>query len=227
MIEEIPHPCKFEEFGCQIEQRLDELVDHEENCPQRTIKCPSLKCNQVIQIRKYYDHALANNCVRRNHLLFPSLPWDGSSISQSRLTTTQGIDVHGLLSTDWSWKMHAFYFERNANHPSTMKFFYFHRHYFSSKKIWAFYISLAEHFSVAEQYLAKLTLKNFNDERKYLTNVQNVVSMDSAPKDKDAVLASPYAMLVPQSMMCGFLKWVEVDGEGTKHADIEMAIEIL
>ena len=53
MIEEIPHSCKFEEFGCDIRQPLVELVIHEANCPQRTIKCPDLWCNQVVRIRKY------------------------------------------------------------------------------------------------------------------------------------------------------------------------------
>ena len=215
MIEEIPHSCKFEEFGCEIRQPLVNLVNHEANCPQRTIKCPYLGCNQVVRIRKYYDHALSNNCAPRNNLLFPTR---GNSICSSRITTRQNVQRY-LDSTDVTWKLHAFE-ERD-------KFFYFHQHYFSDRQSFCFYVTVAEHFTVSERYLAKLKLGNFNDERKYLTSVQNVMSMDSAPKDVDEVFASPFVMLVPRSIMCGFLKWVEVDGEGTKHADVEMTIDIL
>ena len=218
MISRIPHPCKFEEFGCEIKQRLHELVDHEVNCPERTVKCPNLWCKQVIQIRKFYDHALANNCTKggRNSLLFPSR---GTSNCSTRLKTTRRVDVQRFFAADLSWKMHAF--------EDRDKFFYFHQYYFSDRQTFAFYVTLAEHFTVASQYLVKLKLKNFNDERRYLTNIQNVLSMDSAPKDRNAVLDSPFVMLVPRSMMCGFLRWVEVDGEGTKHADIGVTIDIL
>ena len=219
MIEEIPHSCKFEEFGCEVRQPLVELVNHEANCPQRTIKCPYLNCNQVVRIRKYYDHALANNCTRgRDTLLFPT---SGTSICSSRITTRR--DVQSFLdSNNLSWKLHAF-----QDSSTFQKLFYFHQHYFYERQSFCFYVTIAEHFTVSEKYLAKLKLRNFNDERRYLTSVQNVMSMDSAPKDVDDVFASPFVMLVPRSMMCGFLKWVEVDGEGTKHADVEMTIDIL
>ena len=214
MIEEIPHSCKFEEFGCEIRQRLVELVNHEAKCPERTIKCPYLKCNQVVQIRKYYEHALAHNCAPRNNLLFPTR---GNSICSSRMTTRRTVQSF-LDSTDLSWKLHAF--------EDRDKLFYLHQHYFYERQSFCFYVTIAEHFTVSEMYLAKLKLRNFNDDRKYLTSVQNVMSMDSAPKDVDGIFASPYVMLVPRSTMCGFLKWVEVDGEGTKHRDIEMIIDI-
>ena len=60
---------------------------------------------------------------------------------------------------------------------------------------------MAEHSSETEKYLAKITLKNQNDERKYLANVQSVMSMDSAPRNMKAVFASKSVMLVPWSMM--------------------------
>ena len=160
--------------------------------------------------------ALSNNCTRgRDTLLFPTR---GTSICESRITTRRNVQSF-LDSTDLSWKLHAF--------EDRDKFFYFHQHYFYEEQSFCFYVTVAEHFTVSENYLAKLKLRNFNDERKYLTSVQNVMSMDSAPKDVDEVFASPFVMLVPRSTMCGFLKWVEVDGEGTKHAEINMTIDIL
>ena len=62
MIGEVPHPCKYKQFGCVIKQRLNELVEHESKCPERTIKCPYLKCNEEVQIKKFRDHAKSNDC---------------------------------------------------------------------------------------------------------------------------------------------------------------------
>ena len=31
----IQHPCKYKEFGCEIKQRLNELITHESKCRRR------------------------------------------------------------------------------------------------------------------------------------------------------------------------------------------------
>ena len=64
MIEEIPHPCKYSQFGCKIKRCFIELEEHEERCPERTIKCPYLRCKEVIQIKKYHEHAMNSECSR-------------------------------------------------------------------------------------------------------------------------------------------------------------------
>ena len=111
-----------DKFNHINEAHLVNLVNHEANCPQRTIKCPYLGCSQVVRIRKYYDHALSNNCAPRNNLLFPTR---GNSICSSRITTRQNVQRY-LDSTDVTWKLHAFE-ERD-------KLFYFHQHYFSDRQ---------------------------------------------------------------------------------------------
>ena len=89
---------------------------------------------------------------------------------------------------------------------SFCKTFYFHQPYFSAEKTFAFYVTAAEHLSEAKKYLAKITLKNQNDERKSLTIIQDVISMDSAPSNRDAVLASESVMFVHYKTMSGFMK---------------------
>ena len=214
MIEEIPHSCKYEHYGCEIKARLVELVDHESKCPERTMKCLYLWCNDEIQIRKFREHAMTSNCTRGNNnsLLMPR---KGRSITS--LKTKQGVDVKKLLSDDMSWKMKAF--------EDRGKLFFYHQHYFSVEKTFAFYVSMPD--TEADKYLAKLTLKNFNDERKYLINVQSVVSVDSAPRDVDEVLTSQSVMMVPANMMDGFLKWREGEGEGLKQASVDVTIDII
>ena len=211
MIEEIPHTCKYEQFGCEVKARLVELLDHESKCPERTMKCLYLLCNEEVQIRKYREHAMTSNCTRGNNnsLLMPR---KGRSITS--LKTRQGVDVPKLLSDDMSWKMKAF--------EDRGKLFFYHQHYFSVEKTFAFYVSMPD--SEADKYLAKLTLNNFNDD------VQSIVSIDSAPtppRDVDAVLTSQSVMMVPSNMMQGFLKWREGEGEGLKQASVDVTIDII
>ena len=80
--------------------------------------------------------------------------------------------------------------------------------------------------SEAERYLAKITLKNQNDEIKCLANIQNVISMDSAPRDKKEVLASKSVMFIPSRLMSGFLEWTETE-EGNQSSDIVTTVDII
>ena len=65
-------------------------------------------------------------------------------------------------------------------------------HYFAAQETFAFYVTMAEDSSKAEKCLIKITLKNPKDERKHLTNIQNVISMDSAPSDRKEVVIDLY-----------------------------------
>ena len=60
----VPHPCKYSQFGCDVKKPLKEIFEHEAKCPERTIKCPYLRCKEVIQIKKYHEHAMNSECSR-------------------------------------------------------------------------------------------------------------------------------------------------------------------
>ena len=64
MIEKIPHKCKFAEFGCEVKVLLSQLKNHEEKCPERTIKCPMKSCGTVVQLKKFREHALEKKCCQ-------------------------------------------------------------------------------------------------------------------------------------------------------------------
>ena len=87
-------------------------------------------------------------------------------------------------------------------------------------KTFAFYVT-----GVTEKSLAKITIMNCNDKRKFLANVQNVISMDSAPRDMNEVLASKDVMFVPWRQMSEFLKWIEKDRG--KASTIHTTIDII
>ena len=109
------------------------------------------------------------------------------------------------------------------------KIFYFHQLFFTAEETFAFYVTIAEHHSEAEKYLAKMTLKNQNDERKPLSITQNVISMDSAPSDTKAVLASESVIFVHWRTMSRFMKWRNemVDGKETTKSRIEVTCDIV
>ena len=83
---------------------------------------------------------------------------------------------------------------------------------------------MAEHESETQKYLAKMTLKNQNDERKPLTMIQDVISMDSAPSNIDAVLASESVMFIHYKTMSRFMKLSKEtkDGKDTFQATVDI-----
>lgn len=101
------------------------------------------------------------------------------------------------------------------------KIFYLHSYFFSTESTFAFYVT----GEAEPDNLAKITLKNSNDERRFLTSVQGVVSMDSALKDKNEVLASRNVMFVSWRQMSGFLQWSEKDG--IQYSKIQATVEII
>ena len=129
----------------------------------------------------------------------------------------KGESLQSVLLRDSNWPMRVF-----EDHG---KIFYLHRHFFSVEQTFAFYITST---SEADKFLAKMTLKNQNDERKPLSITQNVISMELAPTDKKSVLASKSVMFVHWRTMSGFLKWANntLDGKQVKKSIIQTTINI-
>ena len=209
LIEKIPHPCKYRQLGCQIKNPLKEIKEHEDRCLYKIIKCPYLNCRSEVQIRNYHHHAMNSPC---NMIPDNQLKTFKSLFSQS---------FHGQPSTKMDWKMRAF--------EDQGKRFYFHMHYNPKVHAFVFYVTLAEDSNEAKKYLAKLTLKNPNDERKSISITQNVFSMESAPSDIESLLDSESAIFVSFSAMRGFILWTNEfeDGNPKYKASFEKIIEIL
>ena len=213
MIEKVPHPCKYSQYGCDVKKPLKEIIEHEAKCPERTIKCPGLLCKEKVKIGKYYEeHAMKKSECNRTPF-----------IAQTKLEreTRCNIEVDSIENyplKDRVWKLKAY--------ETQGKIFYMHPCYFASEKNFAFYITMAENSSEAGKYLAQITLKNQNDERKCLTNVQDVMSMDSAPSDKNEVLEAKGVMLVPWRTMSKFLMWT-IKEDGKQAASIKPTIDII
>merc|ERR1719188_1852575 len=62
LIETVLHKCKFSQYHCNVEMRLDEIVNHEKKCPERTVKCPKISCQEKLQQKTFYEYASVSKC---------------------------------------------------------------------------------------------------------------------------------------------------------------------
>ena len=103
MIEKVPHRCKFVEYGCEVKDFLCQLKIHEENCKERTFKCPH--CGAVVQLKKFREHVLEKRCS-----LFPRTPvqstfsrgflqWDGTSKKRGKEFNLDQEINFGMVNT--------------------------------------------------------------------------------------------------------------------------------
>ena len=74
-----------------------------------------------------------------------------------------------------------------------------------------------------------MRLKNLNDDRKSLSIAQNVISIDSAPRNKEEVLASKSVMFVHLRTIEEFMNWRKnfQNGRQVTVSNIEASIDIL
>ena len=58
----VKHKCKFSFYGCETKMKLDEIIVHEETCPERTVTCPGFECNDEVQMKKFNEHVTKEKC---------------------------------------------------------------------------------------------------------------------------------------------------------------------
>ena len=175
LIDKVPHRCKYQDFKCGVKRKLSEIVKHEKICPERTVKCPKLGCNQEIQLKKFHEHVFAESCavklggegddfvVVRISLSSGYLKWDG--VSSFRENNEYD------LKKDISWRL-------LSCSPVLEKSFYLSCFYFAEKRSFVFCVIIAEGEEVASKYNVTMTIDNPKVPRKKLTYEGPVLSMD-------------------------------------------------
>ena len=63
LIDKVEHKCKFHVHGCDVRRLLGELTKHEKICPERTIKCPNLRCRKEFKLKSYQSHVTQDDCL--------------------------------------------------------------------------------------------------------------------------------------------------------------------
>ena len=57
------HKCSFYMFGCNHKYNYLQIKEHEELCPERTVKCPYVECKRDVQLKGFREHALSQECA--------------------------------------------------------------------------------------------------------------------------------------------------------------------
>ena len=147
MIELVPHKCKFSAYGCEEKDYLVPLKNHEEKCPERTVKCPSAKCKAEVQLKKFQVHVQENECwIKLDGSTFTHtissgfMEWDG--VSKNR-----GIEFDlDKARTSWIYNDNGIFF--------------ISKKYFPGSRIYVFAIMMAKSPEIVEQYFATITIYN-------------------------------------------------------------------
>ena len=174
LIDKVPHRCKYHDFKCEVKMKLSEIVKHEKQCQERTVKCPHLQCGQEVQLKKFHEHVMngkttpcgsemdGGNGGWLTPLSTGYLKWDGVSFREN-----DDFD----LTKDKLWDLTAF-----EQHGKT---FYLSDSYIAEKKTFIFCVFLAEGEEVSSNYNVKLEISSSNISRKKLTYDGPVISIDS------------------------------------------------
>ena len=57
------HACRYAVFGCKTTLKMDEIVEHETSCEERTVSCPYPTCREEIQLKFFVPHVLTKSCA--------------------------------------------------------------------------------------------------------------------------------------------------------------------
>lgn len=175
LIGTILHKCKFSHYGCNIKMKLNEIDKHEEKCPERTVKCPTVNCQEMIQIRKLREHAstsvkkcFTEHCFGFNDLIIYTMStgymkWDGVEVRE-----IEEMDV----SKDMTFGLASLKYQE--------KYFYLFPHYRKDKMSFSFSVFTAEDPEVAANYKAKISISN-EDFSRVITYNSDVLPIEENP----------------------------------------------
>ena len=68
VIQQIPHPCKFEPQGCDARLALSNLEAHTAICPHRLVTCPNATCSLQVPLATLAEHTL-ERCIHKGTFL--------------------------------------------------------------------------------------------------------------------------------------------------------------
>ena len=147
LIEKVAHRCRHSVNKCEVRLRLAEIIKHEERCPERTVKCPYVKCGQEVQLKMFHFHALEKRCVvpLKTTVVFP--------ISKEHLKCR---GVKNCDKDDFDTSKNKIY--TLAGFTELDKHFYIFAHYSAPKKTFIMCVFLAEDPEIVKEYKFRMIL---------------------------------------------------------------------
>ena len=159
LIEQVQHRCKFNDQGCEVKMLLKDLVIHEKQCPERTIKCPRDDCARLVKLKDFDTHALEDEPVH--------------SLTRNSSTLGYTIVMNDVINQT-KWKMGCI--------RALDQFFHVNFVYHKPRKCFVISVWLAKVQSVASNYMVNILIKGDNRNLCFdgikVCSVENVPSID-------------------------------------------------
>jgi len=128
----VDHKCKFSFFGCDVKMKLEDIVNHEKICQERTVRCPYSNCKEEIQLKKFNLHVVEKDCAM---VVVRSFSWKSNTI---------------LTNRDTLWALQSFH--------AQYRLFYLEKFFLAAKKSFIFGVFLPEDVETSSKYSARITI---------------------------------------------------------------------
>jgi len=141
VIENIPHSCEFQIYGCQVSCSIVSLPTHQATCVYRAVKCPNFNCVERVPLTLLAEHTL-RRCIHNG--TFYSTPLSNSYNYIIPANQTDQFDNR----RNSTWRPDGITFdEKNFFLKITRK---------GKKAMWYFYVQMAGSEAQAKHYTATI-----------------------------------------------------------------------
>jgi len=141
VIENIPHSCEFQIYGCQTTCSIVTLPTHQATCQYRAVKCPNFNCAERVPLTLLAEHSL-RRCIHNG--TFYSTPLSNSYNYIIPANQTDQFDNR----RNSTWRPDGITFDgKNFFLKITRK---------GKKAMWYFYVQMAGSEEEARQYTATI-----------------------------------------------------------------------
>jgi len=141
VIENIPHSCEFQIYGCQVSCSIMALPSHQAICKFRAVKCPNFNCVERVPLTTLAEHTL-RRCIHNG--TFYNTPLSNSYNYIIPANQTDQFDNR----RNSTWRPDGItYDEKNFFLKITRK---------GKKAMWYFYVQMAGSEEDAKNYIATI-----------------------------------------------------------------------
>ena len=141
VIENIPHMCEFQIYGCQISCSIVSLPAHQAGCSYRAVKCPNFSCNERVPLTLLAEHTL-RRCIHNG--TFYSTP----------LSNSYNYIIPANQTDQFDNRRNSTWRPDGITHDGKNFFLKITRK--GKKAMWYFYLQMAGSEEEAKQYTATI-----------------------------------------------------------------------
>lgn len=210
LIATVLHKCKYSQYNCNVKLKLNDIVNHERKCPERTVKCPDPECQEVVQMRSYDEHPCTYNMSNRFSYPVSSgyLQWDG--VSRRDHDEMNPSEDQGF---------------RIARTNFLGKYFYCYPNFRKDEKTFSFTLFTADNPEVASKFKSRISIFNEDSSRR-LTYEGEVLAIEEIPSPwGNFTELNRRCLCIPYETIRQFF-WIKDVGEKDKVWKVSLYMEV-